>query len=223
MPNKKFMLPLGAIGSGSERVSIASKGQPLRQPDSDDNEIIFVKSGILGLFIMDTRKNRQIVGLRFPGEMIVPGSRGRAGIWPLTTAEVVIGDLVPDMLTLDEEVLVLRQQRRDAIIAQEWLAKTRAPASERLAHLFCEIATRGGYGTERMPNALTQLQLADISGQTSVNVNRIIHDLERQGLIERVRKDGKHEIVFRDWEGLCRLAGFQPDYLDTDARELEAA
>ena len=36
-----------------------------------------------------------------------------------------------------------------------------------------------------MTNPFTQQQIADITGQTSVNVNRVFADLERQGLIER--------------------------------------
>ena len=34
-----------------------------------------------------------------------------------------------------------------------------------------------------MTNPFTQQQIADITGQTSVNVNRVFADLERQGLI----------------------------------------
>jgi hypothetical protein len=68
-----------------------------------------------------------------------------------------------------------------------------------------------------MPNLFTQMQLADITGQTSVNVNRVFADFENRGLIKR-----EHGvIVFRDWEALCREAGFRPDYLEP--RELEAA
>ena len=36
-----------------------------------------------------------------------------------------------------------------------------------------------------MINPFTQQQIADITGQTSVNVNRVFADLERQGLIGR--------------------------------------
>ena len=34
-----------------------------------------------------------------------------------------------------------------------------------------------------MTNPFTQQQIADITGQTSVNVNRVFADMERQGLI----------------------------------------
>ena len=46
-----------------------------------------------------------------------------------------------------------------------------------------------------MINPFTQQQIADITGQTSVNVNRVFADLERQGLIQRRGA----EIQFTDW------------------------
>ncbi len=38
-------------------------------------------------------------------------------------------------------------------------------------------------------NPFTQQQIAEITGQTSVNVNRVFADMERQGLIRRKGRD----------------------------------
>jgi CRP-like cAMP-binding protein len=62
---------------------------------------------------------------------------------------------------------------------------------------------------QSMLNPFTQQQIADITGQTSVNVNRVFADLERQGLIKRRGR----EIQFTDWNELRRVGGFQPGYL----------
>ena len=62
---------------------------------------------------------------------------------------------------------------------------------------------------EPMVNPFTQQQIADITGQTSVNVNRVFADLERQGLIKRRGR----EVQFTDWNELRRVASFQPGYL----------
>jgi DNA-binding MarR family transcriptional regulator len=62
----------------------------------------------------------------------------------------------------------------------------------------------------KMVNPFTQQQIAEITGQTSVNVNRVLADMERQGLIERKGR----EIVFRDWDEMRRVASFHADYLD---------
>jgi CRP-like cAMP-binding protein len=59
-------------------------------------------------------------------------------------------------------------------------------------------------------NPFTQQQIAEITGQTSVNVNRVMADLERQGLIERRGRD----IQFTDWSEMRRVASFQPAYLE---------
>jgi len=61
-----------------------------------------------------------------------------------------------------------------------------------------------------MVNPFTQQQIADITGQTSVNVNRVFADLERQGLIDRHGR----EIEFKDWAELRRVGSFQPAYLE---------
>ena len=61
-----------------------------------------------------------------------------------------------------------------------------------------------------MVNPFTQQQIADITGQTSVNVNRVLADMERQGLIKRKGR----EIEFPDWTEIYRVASFQPDYLE---------
>ena len=63
---------------------------------------------------------------------------------------------------------------------------------------------------EPLRNPFTQQQIADITGQTSVNVNRVMADLERQGLIERSGRD----INFTDWSEMRRVASFQPAYLE---------
>ena len=103
-------------------------------------------------------------------------------------------------------------QRQNAI-GYEWLVNCgRRDSTARVAHLLCETAARSGIDVakEGMTNPFTQQQIADITGQTSVNVNRVFADLERQGLIKRTGR----EIMFRDWDELRRVASFQPGYLE---------
>ena len=103
--------------------------------------------------------------------------------------------------------------QRDEAIGYEWLVNCgRRDSTARVAHLLCETATRSGVDVENdmMVNPFTQQQIADMTGQTSVNVNRVFADLERQGLIERSGR----EIEFRDWPELRRIGGFQRVYLD---------
>jgi len=79
----------------------------------------------------------------------------------------------------------------DASIFREWIANVgRRDARTRVAHLLCELALRlkvAGLGQQTNYDVpLTQEQLADATGMTSVHVNRTIKALERDGLIDRI-------------------------------------
>ena len=43
-----------------------------------------------------------------------------------------------------------------------------------------------------------------------MNVNRVLADMERQGMISRKGR----EIEFTDWSEMRRVASFQPNYLE---------
>lgn len=192
--------------------------RPFREPGVARNEVMFVRSGLLSKYKPDGSGRRQIVALRFPGEGILPreGPAGY-GIQAIVKSEVMVGraeDLNP---ILDAHPALQRFfwrliQRNEAI-GYEWLVNCgRRDSTARVAHLLCETAARSGLGDSnpQMTNPFTQQQIAEITGQTSVNVNRVFADLERQGLIERHGR----EIMFKDWPEMRRVASFQPAYLD---------
>jgi len=192
--------------------------RPFREPGMLRNEVMFVRSGILSKYKPDGAGRRQIVALRFPGEGILPreGAAGY-GIQAIVRSEVMVGkaddfdpivEKNPDMARF-----FWRLVQRNEAIGYEWLVNCgRRDSTARVAHLLCETATRSGVDVTHDPllNPFTQQQIADITGQTSVNVNRVFADLERQGLI---RREGR-EIYFADWPELLRVASFQPSYLE---------
>jgi CRP-like cAMP-binding protein len=107
----------------------------------------------------------------------------------------------------------------DASIHRERILSVgRRSASSRLAHLFCELAVRmetvGLAERDRYWFPLTQGDLADASGLTSVHVNRMLKKLRDEGLT--TFRNG--EVVIHDWEGLQRAAEFDPTYLHLDRR-----
>lgn len=205
------MIPLPATGlldKLSHRTVKADGRRPFREPGWR-SETFLVHSGVLALYRYDGRSHRrQIVALRFGGEIILPQS-GDYGIEAMVPTEVAIisDDLAsrPDLGT----ALFLATQR-DVAIAHEWLVSMSRDCSARVAHLLCETAVRGGYGTSKMQLPFTQQQIADVTGQTSVNVNRVLMELEDCELIKR---NGR-ELEFLDWDGLRRMAGFTPAYLE---------
>ena len=190
--------------------------RPFREPGVPRNEVMFVRSGILSKFKADNSGRRQIVALRFPGEGILPREGiAEYGIQAIVRSEVMVGkaedfdpivDAHPDMQRFFRRLI-----QRNEEIGYEWLVNCgRRDSTARVAHLLCETAIRMHVANDAMTNPFTQQQIAEITGQTSVNVNRVLADMERQGLI---RRKGR-EIQFTDWDEMRRVASFQPNYLE---------
>ncbi len=102
----------------------------------------------------------------------------------------------------------------DASIFREWTLNVgRRDARTRAAHLLCEFALRlevAGLG-ERCSYELpmTQEQLADAMGLTSVHTNRTLMGLGENGLISRTQRS----VTINDWPGLMQVGDFDPAYL----------
>lgn len=200
----------------SRRVTVEPR-RPFREPGAARDEVIFVRSGILSKYKSDGAGRRQIVALRFPGDGILPSeATADYGIQAIIRSDVMIGkaeDLDPIVAANPElHRFFLKLIQRNASIGYEWLVNCgRRDSTARVAHLLCETAERSAIDAARdgMINPFTQQQIAEITGQTSVNVNRVFAELERQGLI---RRKGRH-IQFNDWREMQRVASFEPGYL----------
>lgn len=106
----------------------------------------------------------------------------------------------------------------DEATLREWLANLgQRPAEQRLAHLFCELYHRLEIvglvhgGSIELP--LTQTQLGDTTGLSTVHVNRSLQSLRAQGLI--LLKSRTLKIL--DHARLRTLAGFRANYLHSSA------
>jgi CRP-like cAMP-binding protein len=102
----------------------------------------------------------------------------------------------------------------DAAIFREWLAGVgRRTAHQRIAHVICEIFVKlrsvGLADGEGFELPVTQSELADALGLSSVHVNRVLQDLRRDGLIV---SRGRH-VVIGDWERLQAAGDFDVGYL----------
>ena len=199
----------------------AAPRRTFREPGAAGNEVMFVRSGILSKFKTDTSGRRQIVALRFAGEGILPRSGpAEYGIQAIMSSEVMVGraedfdpivDAHPDLQRFFRRLI-----ERNEAIGYEWLVNCgRRDSTARVAHLLCETAVRmHAQKNTHLQNPFTQQQIAEITGQTSVNVNRVLADLERRGLIRRTGR----KIAFADWNEMRRLGGFQPGYLYSNPR-----
>lgn len=105
----------------------------------------------------------------------------------------------------------------DSSIFREWVMNVgRRDARSRIAHLLCEFATRMdvmGLGTgDSYELPMTQEQIGDATGLTSVHVNRTLKSLAADGLVHRNRR----YLSFSDWDSIRAVGDFSTLYLHLD-------
>jgi CRP-like cAMP-binding protein len=103
----------------------------------------------------------------------------------------------------------------DGSVFREWIANVgRRDARTRIAHLLCEFSLRlkvAGLGeATNYELPMTQEQIADTTGLTSVHTNRTIKALEADGLITR---SSSRSITIGDWQKLADVGDFDSNYL----------
>jgi len=102
-------------------------------------------------------------------------------------------------------------------IAREWIVNVgQRNALERMAHLFCELLYRFRAVGLNQGNSctlpLTQVELAETLGLSSVHVNRTLQELRRQKLI--TFEGGT--LTIQELDALKEMSFFNPDYLHLD-------
>jgi CRP-like cAMP-binding protein len=107
----------------------------------------------------------------------------------------------------------------DGAIHREWLvAMGRRSALGHTAHLICELFLRlksvGQTDGNTMHLPVTQAELGDTLGISTVHVNRVVQELRSQGLITwRGEK-----LTIDDWNALSEVAEFDATYLHLDGK-----
>ncbi|RYC28963.1 Crp/Fnr family transcriptional regulator [Lichenibacterium minor] len=122
---------------------------------------------------------------------------------------------------------ILRLTERPAIARALWWATLvdestlrealvnigRRRAEERVGHFLCELLVRlevvGLVSDNRFELPLTQAELADTMGLSTVHINRVLQFLRGQKFITFDRKS----LAVLDVDGLKRFSGFDPNYL----------
>ena len=102
----------------------------------------------------------------------------------------------------------------DAAVFREWMANVaRREAYARVAHILCELYVRlravGLTNGQAYSLPITQAELADATGMSTVHVNRSLQKLRGDGLI----RSGKRSVIIEDWDGLQAAGEFDPTYL----------
>lgn len=136
---------------------------------------------------------RQITALYLPGDYCEPhwglGGKASQPIVALTNVRVRCLPCIPPTNASEEQQSFWRKLCEMIERQTDWLVTLGCKsASEKVAHLLVDIFERMQgcgltYGQQcAMP--LTQTDIADLTGLTSVHVNRTLQQLRRRGLIE---------------------------------------
>ena len=203
----------------SRRQDIIHDGDP---PD----DVHLVIDGLACRYKITPDGQRQIIAPLVPGdifsldvEILDEMDHAVASLSPCTVADIrcsTIHDIRQNPRiaeALQWSILV------EEAILREWIVGLgRRDARTRLAHLLCELHVRmqavGLVKDGCFPLPLTQQDLADALGLTTVHVNRMLLDLRESGLVTVKSR----QAIVHDPERLRGIAAFSPAYLHLDKR-----
>lgn len=194
----------------------------------------FVLEGVVGSFKQDREGNRQIVSIFINGDMVdlhsVVVPEGMSYLQALTHTTILkVPHTVLRELAWKYPNIAQAFWRHcvvDAGILMEWVVNVgRRDAKTRMAHFFCELATRSADGRPAngtlIPYPITQFQLSDILSLTAVHINRTLQVLRQASLIESVERSQQRIL---DWDGLAKVGQFDAAYLHLEGKiEAKAA
>ncbi|WCM25876.1 Crp/Fnr family transcriptional regulator [Sphingomonas sp. QA11] len=182
----------------------------------------YLIDGIMSRFIDDKHGLRQLVAVHVSGEFVdlhaYPMRELDHSIGALTTATVAIVPHSALREILDPRPDLARKlwfsTLIDAAMHRAWLFRVgRLDAVGRVSHFLCEINTRlhavGLSDGHRFALALTQADIAEICGLTTVHTNRSFRQLREAGLCQM--RGSFVEIT--DPVALAARGDFSPDYL----------
>ena len=198
------------------------KGQDLLHAGEVPKSVHILIAGHTCRYRVLSDGRRQITAILVPGDLcdLDAAMHGRAAYAIGALTRCVVGQLPAELIS-DEAgrspaltAALLIQLRRDEAIAREWIVNLgRRSAVERTAHLLCELRVRlaavGLADEESYKFRITQADLADALGLSSVHLNRALQELRGEGLI--ILKEGL--LTMRDRPALEAFAQFDPAYL----------
>jgi CRP-like cAMP-binding protein len=197
-------------------------GQDIVREHDQPSRSCLVLEGFTSTFKVTPEGKRQILAFHVPGDM--PDLQSLH----LKTLDNSIGTVSPCTVAfIQHEALrdlckrhprisdaLWRGTLIDAAIYREWMVNVgRRDAYTRLCHLLCEMVVKlGAVGlaegrTCQLP--MTQTDLGDATGLSTVHVNRTLQDIRKAGLVTFTR--GTLKVL--DWEGLKTAGEFDPTYL----------
>ena len=173
---------------------------------------------------------RQILSFHIPGDipdlqgLHIPTMDHSLGTLTKATVAFISHESLRDLTIQHPSIgaLLWRDTLIDAGIVRAWMVGMgRRSAFEQVAHIFCELYLKlqavGLADHYRCPLSITQIDLADALGLTSVHINRVLREMRSRALI--TLRD--HTLVIENWGELLRIAEFDPTYLQLSTERLD--
>jgi CRP-like cAMP-binding protein len=212
-------------GAISEVRPIAARSTLVHKGEALEHSTLLLR-GFLSRHTDDRRGHRQLVSLHVPGDLVdlhaFPMKQLDHDVAALTDAEVAILPHPAIKAVTEADPGLARKlwfaTLLDSAMHRAWIFRLgRLDASGRVSHFFAETGSRlqaVGLGTlRRFPLPLTQADVGDACGMTSVHVSRVLKFLRDNGIC--TFREG--EVIVADQAGLFKSAQFDPSYLYLDA------
>jgi CRP-like cAMP-binding protein len=204
------------------RTRSVEAGEVLIEQGSVPTECCFVVEGLVSRYTVTASGGRQIVSFHIAGDLPDRDSlhlpRLDHGVSSISAARVAfiphksLMPLLPSHPNIS--VALWRDGVVDAGIFRQWLTSAgRRSAKQSVAHLVCEMFARmealGLADGDHFSFPVTQTQLGDALGLSSVHVNRTLQELRTDGLIS-----WKSSVVtIHDSPALKEVGDFDSAYL----------
>jgi len=215
-----------------ERQRHVRRGAVLQRENEDAGELYILRKGLMMSYVLLDDGSRQILRFLFPGDMLGVSSAVYQEA-PETLAALsdcivcpfdrgVLSDLMLAHPRLSSMIFVYSQIERVAL-TDRLAALGRTSAKARVAALLLELRNRLRATDKSLANAfslgLTQEEIGDATGLTAVHVNRMLRQLEEEGLI--AREGGR--VTLLDERALARAANYVNRYEGLDLSWLPKA
>ncbi|UYW26665.1 Crp/Fnr family transcriptional regulator [Methylorubrum extorquens] len=215
-----------------ERISanphIVETGTDLIRVGDKPDGVYLIMDGMACRYTLRANGTRQIMAYLIPGDYcdldVALLERMDHSISTLSTCSVVRIDLNTIQELLRQHPAITHALRLATLVDEatlrEWVVNLgRRSAEERIAHLMCELLLRlravGRATNDSYALPVTQEDLADTTGLTTVHVSRMLASLRQRNLIELSGR----RLKILDLAGLEALAEFKSDYLHLGGRK----
>ena len=214
-----------ALAKLEERPRQVRRGAVLQRENEAGGDLFILRKGLVMSYVLLDDGSRQILRFHFPGDMLgICGLIYREApetLYALSDCVVcpfdrtALAELIAEHPRLSALILVYCQIERVAL-TDRLAALGRTSAKARVAALLLELRNRLRATDKSIASVfalgLTQEEIGDATGLTSVHVNRMLRQLEEEGLI--ARDSGKVTLI--DERALARAANYVDRYAALD-------